>query len=138
MLSVLSDIDLISVFFALVGSMLVGIIWYSPMAFGEYWMKLMHRTPDAVDRRKATKMLIMSILTNFLTALSLAAIFAFIDVRTVPEGIFVSVILWFGFIAMIQMTHALFEGKSLKLVTFGVAHELVSMMVMGIILGAWR
>jgi hypothetical protein len=47
------------------------------------------------------------------------------------------VILWAGFTAARFITHDAFEGRPSSLTVMNIAHELVTLVIMGIIIGVW-
>ena len=48
-----------------------------------------------------------------------------------------AVTLWAGFTAARFITHDAFEGRSTRLTTLNIAHELVTVVVMALIIGVW-
>ena len=139
MFTALSSIDLLSVLLAFAGNFLVGMIWYSPVVFGNTWMDLVGLTPEKIKKAGGpARAMMVAVGAGFLSALSMAIVFALIDVRTVPQGIIVALLLWLGFNAVSHAKHAAFEGRPARLVAISAGGDLVGAVVMGVILGAWR
>jgi hypothetical protein len=53
------------------------------------------------------------------------------------NAVLTSVILWIGFTAARMITHDLFERRNSSLTVLNLAHELVTVVVMGLVIGAF-
>ncbi|MES1212065.1 MAG: DUF1761 domain-containing protein, partial [Leifsonia sp.] len=65
------SINYIAVVLAMLSSLVVGSIWYTPKVFGNYWMKLSGITPSG-KASDAVRPIIVSAIVSFITAWVLA------------------------------------------------------------------
>lgn len=129
-----------AVLIATASSMVVGSVWYTPKVFGNTWMRLANITPSG-DAKDAVKPILITVLVSFITAWVLAgAVFlswSFYGGSYLVNGLGTGLVLWAGFTAARFITHDAFEGRSTRLTTLNIAHELVTVLVMAVIIGVW-
>jgi hypothetical protein len=128
-----SKINYVAVLIATVASMVIGFLWYSPILFGNAWMK-----------QRGVKMEEMSggsPFTYFLTALTqlagafvLALLLTLVDHVTIGTGITIGLLIGISISVKIGMNY-LFEGSKLGLYFITIGYHLVSYVVAGLILG---
>jgi hypothetical protein len=131
------DINYWAVLLAAISSMIVGAIWYMPSFFGKPWMKL-----AKVDKNKPYNMVVAMGLT-FVASLVTAYVLAhvsylsnqFFDRSFFEDAVTTAFWLWLGLTATRFLVHDLFEGRPWKLTLMNAAHELVTLLVMGLIIG---
>lgn len=124
-----------------IANMVVGGLWYSPIAFGKLWMKL-SGFDAAKEKEIKEKGASMSYFVAFIGSLILAYVFAHVlnafNSTTVQMGMQGAFWMWLGFVATTQLSSVLWEGKSVKLFILNTAQSLVALVVMGIILSLWK
>jgi hypothetical protein len=123
---------------AVVASMAVGMIWYSPKVFGNTWMRLANVHMEEGKKEGMGKIMGLTVLSTLITGYVLSQVLNAFAIGSFAEGMFVTILVWLGFSAAITFMHYLFDGRSLKLFLLYAAHELVSLLVMGAILVGWR
>jgi hypothetical protein len=132
------EINWLAVLLAAVSSMVVGAIWYAKPVFGTRWMKLSGIT-DADTQKGAAVALIVTFIVSFFTAAVLAGSAAiaqhFYEGNFLLNTILTAIILWIGFTASRMLTHDLFDRRPGTLTALNLAHELVTVVVMGLIIG---
>lgn len=134
------EINYWAVLIATASSMVVGSIWYAPKVFGTRWSKL---AGVDMNRPGATAIvpIITTVIVSFITAWVLAGASSiawhFYEGSYFWAAVVTSVALWAGFTAARFITHDAFEGRSTKLTTLNIAHELVTVIVMAVIIGVW-
>jgi hypothetical protein len=114
----------------------VGGIWYSPGLFGTLWMNENQLTTEEVRKGNKGKIFGFTAFFSFVMAANLAIYLA--DPKTnfswgTTAG-FLAGIWTFSAIAI----HSLFELKSWKLILINGGYSIVSLTLMGAIMGAWR
>ncbi|HWU27752.1 MAG TPA: DUF1761 domain-containing protein [Microbacterium sp.] len=134
------EINYWAVLIATVSSMIVGAIWYARGVMGTRWAALAHVDLNRPSRGPLWPM-ITTVIVSFITAWVLAG------AATIAQNFYTgsyfwaslvtAVTLWAGFTAARFITHDAFEGRSTKLTTLNIAHELVTVVVMAIIIGVW-
>ncbi|CAN7193137.1 DUF1761 domain-containing protein [Arthrobacter sp. LjRoot14] len=132
------EINIWAVVLATLSSMVVGSVWYTPRVFGNYWMRLAKVTPSG-DARDAVKPILITLVVSFVSALVLAGSAAisqhFYGGNFLANTLITAVILWAGFTAARFITHDAFDGRPAGLTVLNCAHELVTLVVMGLIIG---
>jgi Protein of unknown function (DUF1761) len=132
------EINIWAVLLATLSSMVVGSVWYTPKVFGNYWMKVAKVSPSG-DAKDAVKPILITLVVSFVSALVLAGSAAisqhFYGGNFLANTLITAVILWAGFTAARFITHDAFEGRPAGLTILNCAHELVTLVVMGLIIG---
>ncbi|MCU1418022.1 MAG: hypothetical protein JWP32_2196 [Schumannella sp.] len=134
------EINWLAVLLADISSMVVGAIWYAKPVFGRRWMRLTG-IPEDVPQKGAALPLIITFVVSFFTAAVLAGSAAiaqhFYEGGFFLNAVLTAVILWIGFTAARLITHDLFDRRPSSLTVLNLAHELVTVLVMGLIIGAF-
>ena len=132
------DVNWVAVLLATASTMVVGSIWYAPAVFGNTWMKLV-KLDKAKAAKNGIKPILVTVVVSFITAYILAHVSFLSNVYSANSWLYDSLMtafwLWLGFVAARMITHDAFEGRPLKLTVMNVSHELVTLMVMGLIIG---
>ena len=132
------EINIWAVLLATLSSMVVGSVWYTPKGFGNYWMKVAKVSPSG-EAKDAVKPILITLVVSFISALVLAGSAAisqhFYGGNFLANTLITAVILWAGFTAARFITHDAFEGRPAGLTILNCAHELVTLVVMGLIIG---
>ena len=136
------DINYLAVLLAALSSMVVGSLWYMPAAFGKAWMRYTGVKPDR-SNMQAGKMAWMYgtvFVASLITAYVLAHM-AFIGNKFFGDTFMTDSLqagfwLWLGFTAVRIYVHDTFEMRRKKLTLLNSAHELVTILVMALIIGA--
>ena len=132
------EINWLAVALATVSSMVVGAVWYAKPVFGRRWMRL-SGISEADTQTGAALPLIITFVVSFLTAAVLAGSAAlaqhFYEGNFLLNAILTAVILWIGFTGARMITHDLFDRRPSSLTVLNLAHELVTVVVMGLIIG---
>lgn len=131
------DVNIWAVLLAMASSMAVGSVWYARPVFGNAWIKL-----AKVDMKKdtsATKPIITTMVVSLLTAYVLAHVaflsHQFFGNSFLQDSVTTAVWMWLGFTAARFITHDAFEGRPVALTILNIAHELVTFLAMGLIIG---
>jgi len=132
------EVNWLGVLLATASSMLVGSIWYAKGVFGREWMKLV-KLDEKKAKEGAMRSLTLAFAMSFLTAYVLAHVAylsnTFFGNSFMQDAVSTAFWLWLGFAAARTVTHDAFEGRPMKLTVMNVAHELVTLLVMGVIIG---
>lgn len=133
------EINFWAVTLAMLSTMVVGSVWYNPKVFGTYWRKLAKVTPtgtliDAV--RPILITLVVSLISAWVLAGAVFIAFSFYGGSFLVNAIVTGLVLWAGFTAARFITHDAFDNRPRGLTVLNVAHELVTILVMSLIIGA--
>lgn len=115
---------------------LIGGIWYSPAVFGKAWMRENGFTEESLKHSNMLKIFGLSFLLALVAAVNLAMFLG--NAMTVGEGAFYGFLAGFGWVATFIGTTYLFERKSFTLFLINAGYSIVSLTIMGVILGAWK
>ena len=129
----------IAIIVAVIASIVIGFLWYGPV-FGKLWMNLMGFTKKDIDSAKKKEMgksYFFMIIGTLVTAYVLSMLMDLTGSVGYVAGAILSFWIWIGFVATTTLSSVIWEGKSWKLWFLNNAHTLVSLLVMGLILGAW-
>lgn len=133
------QVNLIAVLIAGLANMVIGALWYSPVLFGSYWMKLMNIKKKDMKRmqKEASKGYVFGLLSSLLTSFVIAIFIKLVRAHSIEGGALVGGLAWLGFVATTSAQSVLWEGKKVELYTLNNAYNLASFVVMGIILAVW-
>jgi hypothetical protein len=114
----------------------VGGLWYNPKVFGNAWMVDSKLTQEEIKTANMTKTFGFTALFALISSANLAAFLATptTDTSWGATAGFLAGIWTFGAIA----THSLFEMKGWRYIFINGLYSMVSLTLMGAILGAWR
>ena len=138
MLNSFAEINFIAVLVAAVAYFLVGWAWYSPMLFGNAYLKEMKLDPKKMKMENMGVIFGASFICGLLTAFVIKAVMIATFADTVFLGANIGVLLSVGLIGTNAMNDALYDNHSTKLFFIKVGYNVLGFIVMGAILGAWK
>jgi hypothetical protein len=118
-----------------------GMLWYSPLLFAKPWMALMgydDRSKMPESQKGSAPSHVLLLIARIVSAIVLGKIIEVANVTTALHGMNVGFAVWLGFVTTVQLTYALFGRQPTRLYLINTSYLLVSYLVMGAILGAWR
>jgi FtsH-binding integral membrane protein len=135
------EINYLAVFLAGLSSMVVGAIWYAKPVMGNTWQKLVGLKDEDLQKGMA-KAMILTLLASMVTAYVLAHV-AFLSNKFfghsfMQDAVMTAFWLWLGFTAARMLTHDLFERRPTKLTMMALTYELITILVMGVIIGMFK
>lgn len=128
--------NLLSTVLSAVAAMGLGFLWYSPMLFGNQWMKLMGITKkdmSAAKKKGMQNVYMMSTVGALLTAYVFGSLLNLTGVLTVMDALKLAFFTWLGIVAPVQMTEVLFGGKTKDLFMINTGYQLASLLLMAIV-----
>jgi len=138
------QINYLAVVLAAVSSMGVGAFWYGKPGFVKPWMKLARIVPQKKD--EAQKSFMRAMVYAMLSSLIMAYVLAYATYvlqQFTGESFFMSAVktaflVWFAFQGLRTLQQDSFEGRPLKLTMINAGNMLVTIMVMGLIIGVYQ
>lgn len=121
-----------------VSNMLIGALWYSPLLFGNIWLKLIGKRMDDISKENSNKSMMLSVIPGVLLSVLMAVLLSFIDPRTVLDAIVIASLVSVGFIGFSALNLVIYEGRSFKLLLVNVGYSVVSLNVLAVILTLWK
>lgn len=133
----LSQLNIWAVIVAAVSAFVVGALWYSPALFGKAWMRSAGLNEEELQDRNMAGVFSAAFILELVMALNLG-VFLNDPGTTVGWGIVAGFLAGFGWVALGMAVISLFEKRSFRYMLINGGYMVVSFMVMGAILGAWR
>jgi hypothetical protein len=114
----------------------LGGVWYAPPVFGRAWLSALGKRREELG--SPVRAMTIQLLLTLVTATVLALLVVRFGAITWAEGAAIGLVAGVGLVATSLASDYLFCGWSLRLYWIQVAYKLVSLTLMGAILGAWR
>jgi hypothetical protein len=132
------EVNYLAVVLAMLSSMVIGSVWYARSVFGNTWIKLA-KIDMKKDNGPVWRPILVTAIVSLITAYVLAHV-AFLSHKFfgnsfLQDSLSTAFWLWLGFTAARFVTHDAFESRPWKLTLLNVSHELVTIMLMGLIIG---
>lgn len=126
------------VLLAAASSLVVGMVWYSPKVMGKEWMRLTKMSGEKMNRSLSTSIIIAFVL-SLIMAYVLAHVsyisYKFFGGSFVTDSLNTAFWLWLGVAFTRTAVHDSFELRPPKLTAMNTANMLVTMLLMGLIIG---
>lgn len=119
---------------AVIAYIILGMFWYSPVLFGNVWMKVTGVNPEKTDKEKMNLIYGISALAALITASVLDYLQLQFDVQSISQAFFLGFVLWFGFTFTSTMVNNMYQGKQKALTIIDAGYQLTTVLVMSIIL----
>ncbi|MFH0887569.1 MAG: DUF1761 domain-containing protein [bacterium] len=135
-----ADINYLLVLLSAIVAMVVGAIWYSPLLFGNEWNKYSGLTPEDLEKAKQKdtgKLYAFQFLATVLMSYILAQLVVFMHAISFSDGAKIGFWLWLGIVVPVLLGSVLWERKSIIVYLIDIGQYLVSLVLIGGILGLW-
>ncbi len=125
---------------AAVVAFLIGGLWYSPLLFAKQWTAAHAHTPEDVAKLKADapKAYAISLVAFLVMAFILQLVLNHVGAHSWQSGVLWSAHIWLGFAATIGLMSNIYSGKKFSIFVMETGYQLVFLVAMGAILGAWH
>ena len=128
---------ILGVVLAVVANMVIGMLWYGPMLFGNTWAKLAGVKMDPNDpnfKKEMQRCMMFAPIIALTVALVMVCFMTRMNIHTIVSGALFGFTAWFGFIAPTMYNDVLYAKKPFNLYLINVGYVLASFVVMGAIL----
>jgi Protein of unknown function (DUF1761) len=133
------DVNYLAVIAAAVANVAIGTAWYNaPFAFNTIWLKSIGKTAEQVAEEFSVLKPLGALVGSLFTAFLLAVFAGWTDTDTLLQGAFVGLLAAVGFAATTSAIKDLFEGRPGRLWLINAGHDVVTLVVMGAIIGVWH
>lgn len=133
------QVNYLAVFLAMVASMIIGSIWYAKPVFGRAWVRLVN-LDEAKMKKGAVKAMSITVILSLLTAYVMAHLTymssQFFNVSMLQAGVTTAFWVWLGISMTGMVMQGLFEQRPVKLMLLNVGNQLITLLAMGLIIGA--
>jgi hypothetical protein len=137
----LHHINWLAVLVSAVAIFILGGLWYSKLLFARPWVRLMGKTDEELKASTSGPAPLM-FLGAFVCGLLISIVLAMLLHHFGPHGVFfgmhLGALCWLGFAAPTSFANAIFSGKPKMLWLIDSGYNLVSFLMAGAILEAWR
>jgi hypothetical protein len=139
MIQEIPNINWLAVIVAAILRLVVGTVWYSPIAFVKPWQQLTGVTPESM-RQGLTRAIVVDLLLSLVMAFVLyhAVMYATAMSPTLLSGATVGLLNWLGFVLATHLPLWAYENRPLRLILIGTGSNLVSLILMGALFGLWH
>jgi len=132
----LDAINWLAVLGAIVANMAVGAIWYSPLAAGKAWLESTGRSQEDIEGGGGGAMALVTI-PAALNAIVIAILASGLDVATAGGGALLGLLVWLGFVMPTNWIEVIFDRKSYRTAIINNGNFIITMPLMGAIIGMW-
>ncbi len=116
----------------------LGAVWYSPVMFGNAWMKLLGWTKEQAQQYFSPRKLVFVFVLSLFVAYGIARILCWTDLEPLWGGFAIGLTAGLNFVALAFGINDLMEARPVKLFLINAAYHLIGFVGMGLIIGAWR
>ena len=139
------SINWLAVLACVIVSMIVGSIWFSPKTFFPMWWRAIGRSDKEQPSMTAGNPAVtwgLTILASLVEAIAMSFVVKALGSlmsggTTLLTGALTGFMMWLGFVTTTSLTNKIFAGQ-LKAWVLEVGNHLVTMVLMGAIVGAWH
>ncbi len=122
-----------------IANMVLGALWYSPVLFGNIWMKAMKFNKSDMKNTKGMGVrYAVAFLMGLLMIYILAHYVDYMEAETASAGAETAFWPWLGFMVPLLVGSVLWDGKNFTVFAINAAHYLVAMLMAGVILATWQ
>lgn len=131
----LEAINWLAVLGAIVANMAVGAIWYSPLAAGKAWLESTGRSQEEIEGGGSA--MALAIIPAALNATVIAILASGLGVATAGGGALLGLLVWLGFVMPTNWIEVIFDRKSYRTAIINNGNFIITMPLMGAIIGMW-
>ena len=134
-----SQINWLAIGAAAIAAFLVGGLWYG-LIFGKAWVRL-HKYSDEQVKAMAkvqAQCFALMFAADVVGAIVLALFIIALDINSVGDGLMLAALAAIGFVIVDKIKENAAHRKPLPAFAIDAGYALVTLLVMGAILGAWR
>ncbi len=134
------EVNYVAILLAAIAAMAVGFLWYSPYLLGKPWMKERGLTPEKLKgAQKEMGMMygisfVLALVSAYVLSHVISMSLAYFNYPALTTGLTSAFWMWLGFIMPVQATATIFGNKNWKLFGIDTGHQLVAILVMGVVL----
>jgi len=133
-------LNYLAVLVAAVAVFVLGWLWYSPLLFYKPWMRLRGLDPGAAmaGAKMPTGKLLIELVRCFVLACVVARLVALLGVSSWMGAVHVGLSLWVGFPVILLTGSVLWDNVPWRVAAIHAGDWLVKLLVIPIIVSAWR
>ncbi|WP_234571511.1 DUF1761 domain-containing protein [Rhodohalobacter sp. 614A] len=136
MSELLSSLNWLSILVATVVYFVLGALWYSPVLFGNIWMKLRNLDKETMEQPNPV-IYLYSVILQFIGVISLAMFITVLGVNSAGNGALIGFGAGAGFVFSLAGTTGIFTNIPMKLHFLDNGYHVVGLVLAGLVLGWW-
>ena len=134
-------INLAAVLVSVVAAFVIGFIWFGPKTFFPVWWRALGKSGDPGAEGGMALTFGLTLVGSLVQAFSLAVVIGWARLAGVDVGLaggaLIGLFVGVGFAAATSLGHRPFAGQGLKVWLIEVGGDIVALIAMGAIIGAW-
>lgn len=131
----LGAIDWLGVLIAVVAAQILGFLWYGPL-FGKQWMAALGTTQEEIQQEGPGVAIAVGVVASILNAVAIALILLMSDTPDLISGAKIGLLTSIAFAAAAVVSNSMFEKRPPTLMWLYAAYLVLSITMMGAIIGA--
>jgi hypothetical protein len=131
------DVNYWAALVSVVAAMVIGAIYYSPAVAGRAWMAAIGKTPEEIKANNKPSLYVVTAVLALLQATVLSAVISWAGDVTLVGGALIGLLLWVGMALPVISNTFIFEGRKMVNHVISSGYYLITLVVMGGIIGAW-
>lgn len=136
MSDLISSLNWLSIIVATVVYFVLGALWYSPVLFGNIWMKLRNLDKETMEQPNPI-IYLYSFILQFIGVVSLALFITALGVDSAGNGALIGLGAGAGFVFSLAGATGIFTEVPMKLHFLDNGYHVVGLVLAGLILGWW-
>lgn len=129
----------VAIALAAIVNIVIGMLWYSSLLFGNYWLKLINKKQE--ELKMSFTDIISSIISAVLVAIGLNSVLQYSlilsGLNIWVNAILTAFMITATLVAPAMYNSVIYEGKSKKLFLLNIAHKFVELCLMGLVLSSF-
>jgi len=131
------DVNYWAALVSVVAAMVIGTIYYHPAVVGRAWMAAIGKTPEEIKASAKPALYFVTAVLALLQATVLSAVISWAGDVTLVGGALIGLLLWVGMAVPVISNTFIFEGRKMANHVISSGYYLITLVVMGGIIGAW-
>ena len=132
-------INVLAVVASALGAFVLGAFWYSPLLFGNLWVKAHGFKEDQVRemQRTAGRAYSTAMACYVVMGVVFSVVFSYMGGQGLVSGLWVGFLIWMGFLLPTGLMTTMFSGRSIRGYLIDTGYQLTYLLIMGTILSSW-
>jgi Protein of unknown function (DUF1761) len=134
--SAFHNLNWLAIIVAAISAFALGGLWYSPLLFARRWMKETGITEEMAGQNSMIKVFGLSFILSLIASFFLAIVIGH-DAGAL-QGVHAGLMAGFGWVFTFMGISYLFESRSLAHFLINAGYSVLSLILMGLIIGVWQ